>query len=117
MEGHHHQLGRTVTMGVVLGVEAGSEELGAGRVVDDVVVTGVLAAVLGEVLALGVGSGFNSRGCLVRGWEVFDVYPLRALRPRQPSRVGLRRRLVLALGSALAALMDPPSRARRLACP
>jgi hypothetical protein len=71
------QLGRIV--GVVNGVEAGWEGLGAGRgvpvgvdegrVVDDGVVAGVLAALVGELLALGVGNGF--RGCVVCGcWTI-----------------------------------------------
>jgi hypothetical protein len=65
------QLGLTVTVG------AGGGELGAGcglavgvdegSVVADGVVAGVLAAVVGEVLALGVGNGFTGRGCLVCG--------------------------------------------------
>jgi hypothetical protein len=66
-----YQLARTV--GVLGGVGAGSEELGTGRGVavgvDEgrVVVTGELAAVVGEGLALGVGNGFSGSGCLVCG--------------------------------------------------
>ena len=60
-----------MTVGVAPGVEAGGEELGAGRDVavgvDEGVAAGALAAVVGEAPALGVGSGFSGRGCLVGG--------------------------------------------------
>src|ERR1700730_2723586 len=61
------QVGLTVTVG------AGGVELGAGCGLavgvneGAVVVAGVLAAGVGEVLALGVGNGFSGRGCVVRG--------------------------------------------------
>ena len=58
------QLGLTVTVGAGCGLAVGVNE---GGVVDDGVVAGVLAAVVGEVLALGVGNGFSGRGCVVRG--------------------------------------------------
>ena len=51
-------------MGAGCGLAVGVNE---GGVVDDGVVAGVLAAVVGEVLGLGVENGLSGRGCVVRG--------------------------------------------------